>query len=232
VQTNEVARCAFFLPAFTLISRELDEKPFALMEVGSSAGVNLNWDRYAYDYGEGEIYGDVNSTVRLECELHGDGRPPLTMQMPPVVSRIGIDLHPNDVFDDDAMLWLRALTWPEQTIRAQRLHNAIAIAREHPPLVVQGDALELVPRLIREIPVELPVVLFHSFVLNQLPAELREFYFSQLTELGVGRVLYDVGVEPSGWPTPMTLTRCRDGDCRQEELATCDYHGRWMEWKK
>lgn len=65
VQTNKVARCALFLPAFGLVSRRLDGEPFAMMEVGASAGLNLNWDKYAYDYGDGKIYGEPLSRVTL-----------------------------------------------------------------------------------------------------------------------------------------------------------------------
>ncbi len=41
VQTNEVARCALFLPAFEWVARQLADTPFALIEVGSSAGLTL-----------------------------------------------------------------------------------------------------------------------------------------------------------------------------------------------
>lgn len=230
VQTNEVARCLFFLPAFTQISQMLNGEPFALIEVGSSAGLNLNWDRYAYDYGDGALLGDLASLVRLECELRGAGRPPLMEALPSVASRIGMDLHPNDVFDDDSMLWLLALTWPEQIVRARRLQNAIAIARAFPPTILQGNALELVPRVMAEIPQETPIVLFHSFVLNQLPVELRARYYEIVRENAAGRICFDVAVEPSAWPVPMILRTIRNGTETQQTLATCDHHGRWLEW--
>ena len=227
VQTNEVARCALFLPAFMLLAQR---GAFAMIEVGSSAGLNLNWDKYAYHYGDGVEYGDVASPVVLKCELRGKARPPLSMQMPRVVSRTGIDLNPNDVFDDDAMLWLRALTWPEQRERAERLQNAIAIAREFPPRVLQGDALELTPRVIQEIPRATPIVLFHSFVLNQVPEQVRARYYDLLAQQSAERVLFDLAIEPSTWPAPLILTTFENGERTQINLATCDHHGRWLEW--
>lgn len=230
VQTNEVARCALFLPAFGLVSDELGGQPFALVEVGSSAGLNLNWDRYGYDYGNGQIYGETASSVILKCELRGDVRPPLPAEMPPVYSRMGIDLHPNNVLDADAMLWLRALVWPEQHERAERLRRAITLAQQYPPPLVAGDALELVPRLIQETPRAVPIVLFHSFVLNQVPAEMRARYYELLAANSQGRGLFDVAVEPSRWPTPMVLTTLQGEDVTQETLATADHHGRWLEW--
>lgn len=229
VQTNEVARCAYFLPVFTLVSKRLAHAPFQLIEVGSSAGLNLNWDRYAYDYGTGNVYGDAASPVVIPCALRAQV-PPLPETLPPVAGRIGIDLHPNDVFDDDAMLWLRALVWPEQLERAQRLEQAIALARGYPPVLWQGDALVRVPERIQELPRSEPIVLFHSFVLNQVPQEMRTRYYDSLAEASVGRRLFDIAIEPSAFPCPVVLTTFERGERFHENLAICDHHGRWLEW--
>lgn len=236
VQTNEIARCALFLPAFTLIARRLRGQSFALLEVGSSAGLNLNWERYGYDYGDGQLLGDAASGVLLKCELRGALRPPLPRNGERLTeaftsTRIGIDLNPNDVFDDDAMLWLRALVWSEQIERADRLQKAIALARVFPPKVLQGDALELAPRLIQESPRAVPIVLFHSFVLNQVPQELRVRYGELLAANSADRTLIDLAIEPGEFPAPLVLTTCRNETTTQEILATCDHHGRWLEWR-
>lgn len=230
VQTNEVARCSLLLPAFGLVSQRLGGEPFAMIEVGASAGLNLNWDKYAYDYGDGHVYGELSSPVVLQCELRGHLRPPIPAALPLVHSRAGIDLNPNDVFDDDAMLWLRALVWPEQHDRAERLRRAILLAQLFPPPLVQGDALELTPRLIQEIPREIPIVLFHSFVLNQVSAEMRARYYDLLAANSHGRLLYDIAIEPSIWPTQMVLTTYHHSNRTQEPLASTDHHGRWLEW--
>ena len=47
MQTNEVGRCAYLLPAFRLVA-EAAGLPLPLVEVGVSAGLNLLWDRYEY----------------------------------------------------------------------------------------------------------------------------------------------------------------------------------------
>jgi hypothetical protein len=87
------------------------ERPLALVEVGASAGLNLLWDRYHYDYGE-QSCGDPASPVQLHCALRGPSRPPLPQHMSDIASRIGLDLHPIDVHDEAEALWLRALIWP------------------------------------------------------------------------------------------------------------------------
>lgn len=230
VQVNEIARCACFLPAFQIVSERLGGEPFTAIEVGSSAGLNLRWDRYAYAYGDGTLYGAPESGIVLSCELRGAARPPFGAALPPVALCFGIDLYPIDVRDADAMLWLRALVWPEHTDRARRLENAIALARHSPPFVIQGDALDIVPRALNGIAREMPVLLFHSFVLNQFSSQSRAYYHTLLAGHSVGRRLYDLAMEPKEWPTPLILTTYADGVSSEETLAVCDHLGRWMEW--
>lgn len=226
VQTNEVARCALFLPAFEWVARRVRYRPFALLEVGASAGLNLNWDHYAYAYGDDVLCGEADAPVLLTCEQRGALRPRLPHSFPRTYSRAGIDLHPNDVFDDDAMLWLRALVWPEQLRRAERLQHAIDVAREFPPRVLRGDAVHKVTEWAQEIPRGVPIVFFHSFVLNQVDAGARERYYAQLRALDAEREWFDLAIEPQEWPAQLSVTT-RHG---QTVLAVCDHHGRWMEW--
>ena len=231
VQVNEIGRCAYFLPAFQYVAQRVSGEPFALIEVGSSAGLNLFWDEYAYDYGEEMMYGPRNSEIRLHCKLRGEKRPRLYADFPEVTIRFGIDLHPNDVLDEDAMLWLRALVWPEQIERAKRLEKAIVHARKRPPLLIEGDALNVVPRALDAIARETPIVLFHSFVLNQFSTQARARYAALLTERSAGRLIYDVSLEPKEWPAPLVLTTYQDGKVSEKQLAVCDHLGRWMEWE-
>ncbi len=230
VQVNEIARCAFFLPAFQIVSQRVGGEPLIMIEVGASAGLNLFWDEYAYDYGDVIIYGGRNSEIILPCELRGQARFPLTTEMPRVAMRFGIDLNPNNVCDEEAMLWLRALVWPEQTARKERLEKAIALAQRKPPLMIQGDALEIVPRALDAIAPDVPVLLFHSFVLNQFTDAARAQYYAQLAERSASRRIYDVAIEPKDWPSPLVLTAYENGVTTEKTLAACDHLGRWMEW--
>lgn len=230
VQVNEIGRCCYFLPAFEVLSRYLEREPFIAIEVGTSAGLNLYWDQYAYDYGNGNLYGNPASDIVLACELRGGVRPPLENALPPVLMRFGIDLDPKNVLDDDAMLWLRALIYPEQIERARRLEKAIELARKSPPLILAGNALDIIPRTLDAIARNTPVLLFHSFVLNQFTDADRDRYFETISEMSKGRRLFDLSLEPSDWPAPMTLTAYENGTPHEQPLAICDHLGRWLEW--
>lgn len=117
-QTNVVQRCSALLPAFARVSQEgevagEDPAPLALIEIGPSAGLNLFWDRFHYRYDDGATWGASESRVVVECALRGKvGLPPLPAEIP-VAWRRGVDLHPVDIRDPDAVLWLRALVWPD-----------------------------------------------------------------------------------------------------------------------
>ena len=133
VQTNEVGRCAYLLPAIELVSRLSGRGPLAMIDVGASAGLTLLWDKYGYVYDDHDRRGDVSSAVQIRCEVRGERRPPLPVGMPRVASRIGIDLNPVDAGDDDQALWLRSLIWPEHKDRADLFEAAIETVRRHPP---------------------------------------------------------------------------------------------------
>ena len=146
MQTNEVGRSALIGPALTWAASRLP-LPFRLVDVGSSAGLNMLCDRYLLDYGEHGTTGDPAAAVRVECTVLG-GRPPIAPRLPEIGSRVGIDLDPPDLRDPDDSRWLLACVWPG-TNRTERTERAIATAAADPPEVLQGDAADLLPGVIR-----------------------------------------------------------------------------------
>jgi hypothetical protein len=233
VQTNEVGRSACLLPAFTLASGMSRGRPLALVEVGASAGLNLLFDRYTYDYGDGVVRGEAGSSVRISCSLRGASRPPLPKALPRVASRVGVDRHPVDVRDPDARLWQRALVWPEHTARAKILRRALDIARITPPPVEPGDALTVVPGLLKAIPEEAVPCVFHTHAVYQFAPQDREGMNILLAELSTQRdLLLRVALEPSdAGHSVLSLNACRYGRQEKRRLAVCDYHGMWLAWR-
>lgn len=231
VQTNEVQRCAFLLPAFNLIAARAGGRPLALIEVGASAGLNLLFDRYGYDYGDGLTAGDAAAPVRLRGEVRGSGRLPVAREMPPVAFRAGIDLHPIRMDDADAVLWLRALVWPEQRGRAARLDAALTVAGQRPPLLIAGDALEVLPGLAASVPPGTALCLFHTNTLAHFPAEARARFLDLVPQVARRRPLFWLWFE--GPPDPRPVLRLRDyvaGTGQEERLAYAHLHGEWVEW--
>ncbi len=158
-QTNEVGRCALLLPVLAALPQ-----PLALLEVGTSGGLCLYPDRYAYRYGD---HGLGDGVPVLDCALTGTAPP---RRLPEVVWRAGLDLNPLDVTEPADIAWLEALIWPEHTHRRARLRAAAATAAADPPLLVRGDLVEDLPALAAQAPPGATLVVFHTSVLYQVPA--------------------------------------------------------------
>jgi hypothetical protein len=231
VQTNEVGRCAYLLPAFTLVATLAHERPLALIEIGTSAGLNLLWDRYGYRYGQDAVYGDLRSSVQIACTLRGNVRPPLPDRLPAVALRVGVDLHVVDIHDAEEALWLRALVWPEQLERAGLLHYAIEITRQRPPELLSGDGVTLLPEVLRTVPADAAVCVIHTHTINQFSAEARDRLSAVLAAYGARRDIYRLSAEWMSAPHPrLELTAWQNGQAHHRLLAYCDHHGRWLEW--
>jgi hypothetical protein len=231
VQTNEVGRSACLMPALNHVA-SLGNAPLALIEIGASAGLNLTCDRYHYDYGDLGVAGDPASPVRLRCEVIGGYRPPVEA-MPAIGFRAGCDVNVVDVRNADERLWLRALIWPEHHERAANLEAAMEVARLEPPLILEGDGVDLLPSLLDMTPADLTVCVFHSFVFNQMPAERIAHFYDLLAEHSRRRPIFDLSFEHRrgalGNPT-IELARCVRGEWRRAVLARCHPHGATIEW--
>jgi hypothetical protein len=166
-QTNEPARCAVLLPALAQL-----RQPLALIEVGASAGLCLLPDRYGYDYGRHRIEGPLPASLPrpvFPC-IASDGTPLPTL-LPSVKWRCGLDLNPLDVGSAADMAWLETLVWPGQEHRAQRLRDAIAIARADPPKVWQGNLRSDLPAIAGLAPKDAQLVVFHTAVLGYVASK-------------------------------------------------------------
>ena len=236
VQTNEVRRSACLLPAFGEVAQR-SGKPLSLIEIGPSAGLNLVFDRYAYDYGHGLLAGRSGSPVCIDSDSRGS-LPPV-WPGPAISARLGIDLNPLDVRDQDEMDWLRALTWPDHTDRLDLLNAAIEVARQDPPNLVRGDVFELLPGLIARADPASEVCVFATFVLNQFSEEMRGRLRQLLLMASEGRSVSLVVIGFSEFiamePEPpfdysLWLARLSPKSRSATRLARCHHHGRWLEW--
>jgi len=231
VQTNEVARCTFLLPAYNVVNA-LTARAIALIEVGTSAGLTQNVDRYGYRYesSAGPVTLGEGSPVQLLCDS-GDSVPPPTRSLPQIEWRTGMDLHPVDVTDEDQARWLQALVWPDKVERHARLTAAIDVAQTYPPTVEGGDVFVVVPRLVEAAPPDAAVVIQHSWVLNQFSRPDRERFYDMLDDLAVDRSVYRVSGEALDGAAGTVLELTIHGPNRStRELAAVHHHGDWIKW--
>lgn len=223
-QTNEVARSAAIMAALMALRAEVD-RPVELLELGASAGLNLNLAYYAYDLG-GVRVGRTDSPVRIAPEWRGP--PPLARPVEIVDAR-GVDLRPLSVTDPSAQERLMAYVWADRPDRAQRLRHALAIAHAHPPKLSCGDIADWLPReLSRPADAGVCRVVVHAMSLQYCGAATRAKVDAALAaaDIPIARIGFEWTQARDA--VHLTLTTYPDG--RTRHLATCHAYGHWMDW--
>jgi hypothetical protein len=243
IKTDESGRCAVLYPAIAEAARRVGANAVGLIDVGCSAGLNLNVDRVSVTYSNGHSLGDPSSPVQMSSSIVGE-RPVPTRAMPEAVARVGIDLDPLDVTDADDARWLRACLCPDQPQLIARLEAEMELAATDPPLLLQGDPIERLPDALTRVPTDALPVITTTWALSHFPLESRLRFLHRLDEAAAGRTVAWVSAEGVG-VAPAIPTR---GDrrasghsiiglalfdrsaLRAEAIGRCWSQGRWLAW--
>lgn len=227
-QTNEVARSAALAGGFLAIAAQTS-LPIAILEIGASAGLNLNWDAFSYNLG-GLKFGHAHARPRLTPEWEGPQPPDVEAV---VNERAGCDRTPIDLGSDDEVLRLRAYIWPDQPHRMARLDQALDVAGTNPIPIASADAADwIMPRLSTPRN-DVATVLFHSIVWQYIPHDRQK----RLEDLIAAAGRRATSNAPFAWlrmepqtvsAASLRLTLWPSG--RTHHLADVDYHGRWVRW--
>jgi hypothetical protein len=197
VRASETGRCAVLYPAVAEAARWAGADAVGLIDVGGCAGLNLHVDRVGISYSNGQSLGDPSSPVQLSCSVVG-GRPVPARAMPEVAARVGVGLDPVDVTDADEARWLRACLPPDQPEQAARLDAGLALAVTAPPLLLHGDAVELLPGAVARVPAGALPVVTTTWALSQFPPESRLRFLHRLSAAAAGRAVAWVSAEGVG----------------------------------
>jgi hypothetical protein len=166
IQTNEVQRCFVLLPIFLTVAR-MSGKPLDLIELGTSAGLNLLWDRYRYRYAEGS-WGPRDAGLELAGDEPSAVPADLLDERVFVRRRRGIDLHPVDISTEAGLRLLESFLLEDLT-RADRLRRAADVVRQDPPELLRGDYVDALPEYLRDRDEEALTVVFQTHSTIYLP---------------------------------------------------------------
>lgn len=229
-QTNEAGRSAGLMTGLLHLARQFGPK-IELLEIGSSAGLNLLIDRYGFDLG-GVLAGPEPAELSITPEWRGPVPPDAPID---IVSVRGVDIAPVDLSDDAAAERLAAYVWVDAIERQTRIDTAIAMVQRYGVQLDAGDAADWVEaRLAEPQPEGTTRVLMHSVVWQYIPKAGRDRIRTAMAAAGAratpDRPLGWVMMEPNrdlhrhevrvqGWPgeTPMQL------------VALTHAHGAWVE---
>ena len=226
-QTNEVGRSAVLMSGLLVLAERFG-LPLRLFELGSSAGLNLQLDRYGYALG-GTSAGRRGSPVQLEPEWKGPPPPEAEVR---IAGRAGVDLNPVDpVAERERLL---AYIWPDQARRLAQIAAALDMAAADPPPVERGDAAEWLERQLAVEP-EPGVcrVVLHSVAFQYFPPDVQQRIKARLAQAGSQAS----DKAPLAWlrleklaEDPHFSLRLRTWPGDGKVLAWSHPHGSWIEW--
>jgi hypothetical protein len=229
-QTNEAGRSAGLMTGILHLAERYGPR-FEVLEIGSSAGLNLLIGRYAFDLGGVQVT-PPNAGLTIEPEWRGPPPPSAPVE---IVSARGVDIQPLDLSDPRNAERLQAYCWVENVERQARLEATIAMVRAHGVDLAEGDAADWVEARLAE-PQQPGVtrVLMHSVVWQYLPDATQKRIADAMLAAGeratAERPLGWVMMEPNrdlhrhevrirGWP----------GETPMQFVAFTHAHGAWVE---
>jgi len=229
-QTNEVSRAGVRWPSLTVIAA-VAQLPLDLLEVGASAGLNLNLDRFRYTLGAVQT-GERASPLHLKPQWKGNQVAPAAVD---IRHRAGCDISPLDIGDPVQALRLRSYVWPDQDERKQRLEAALTIADSNPVVVERSDAVSWLREQLDGIREKTCRVIYSTIAWQYLSKQARQ----------EGEALIGAAAQNATFDSPLAWLRF-EADGKEPgagiglqmwphgidaQLGRGDFHGRWVDWK-
>jgi hypothetical protein len=244
VQTNDCGRSAMIGPGLTWLASRLDG-PFALVDVGASAGINLLCDRYRIDYGTHGVTGPADSPVQITCRVVA-GHPPIAELLPPLVTRLGIDRSPIDLSDPDDARWLLACVWPDSG-RLDRTAASIRLAQNEKPPLRAGDAIDTLPVVLAALPPDTTALVVTTSAFAYLTMEDRPRFVELMQDASRTRAVAWLSSEEPGVVEAFAGEVSPDddhahfdlvgamtfdgGETEAHMLGYAHKHGLWLDWR-
>jgi hypothetical protein len=229
-QTNEPGRSGVLMLGLLEIARRHGPK-IEILEIGSSAGLNLLIDRYRFDLG-GTMVGPPAAAVTIRPEWRGPPPEPAPID---IVAVRGCDVAPMDATDPAVEARLAAYVWAETPARLTRVRGAIAMLRERGVRLDRADAADWIEaRLAEPQAAGVMRVLMHSVVWQYLPEpvadRIRAAMATAAAQATADRPLGWVIMEPDrALAHQVVRVRSWPGDGAWREVAMAHAHGTWID---
>lgn len=178
-QTNETRRSIALLAAFLTFAQSWDGAA-DFLEIGASAGLNMNWDQFAYRPATWS-WGD-NSPVVIDTEWNGPP-PPIEARLN-VREKAGCDLNPLDIRDEASLLRLKSYVWADQPDRLARFDGAVALALRNNTRVDKASAEVWIEEKLAARANDAATIVYHSVFYQYPPQATREAIASAITAAG------------------------------------------------
>lgn len=231
VQTNEVGRSVVHLSLLHWLT-SLDIYNVDLLEIGASAGLNLNCDRY-YACSNQLRMGNASSSIRMMGDWFTH-TPAIPSTAAVIHRRRGSDISPIDVTEPDNAMRLLSFVWPDQKERFARTKAAIEIAQIHRPIIDSASADTWIHDQLAR-PRERATLIFHSIVWQYLGTTVQKNLTRAIAEAGKDATpstpIIWARMEPDGPHADVQVDIWNGQDQPHHyRVAQVGYHGYGLNW--
>ena len=232
VQTNALNRCAYLMP---ILSSLFNSTEINIIDIGTSAGLTLNLDKYEYHYNNRITKGE--SAVKIRSEIRS-GELPKFESIINIKNKIGIDQNPLDVKIEENANWLKALIWADITERVEKIEQAISIAQQENIQYEKAKSIFEFEQIILDQDNDIPLVVFHTHTLYQFTPEERKEFWNLMDAVGSKRDLVYLATEYSKVldrnygidGVIVELTDYQKGAKSRRLIAETNGHANWIKW--
>jgi hypothetical protein len=234
VQTNVINRCSYLIPILSELINK-GQKNASIIDIGASAGLNLNFDLYEYWTNGQKIFGD--SSVKIEFETKDSAIIPI-LPINYSVRKIGIDQHLINPQNEDEKLWLNALIWPDHLERFNSMERALELRENDKIEMFQASTVPQFEEIINGQRNDETLIVYATHTLYQFSPENRQDFFNMLDRIGKKRDFHFLSVESTRYlqekykssQTVIELTNYSNGQKIEKFIAETNVHGNRIRW--
>ena len=235
VQTNVINRCAYLMPIFSKLIAE-EGRPTTIIDIGTSAGLTLNFDKYEYWYNGQKLFGESN--VIVESKIIESPIPKIYPISQPI-QKIGIDQNLIDPMDKDEVLWLKALVWADQLVRFTIMDEALKLGDLKSIKFIQADMIVDFEQVILKVERSQTLIIYATHVLYQFTQVQKDEFYAMLDRIGQVRDFHFLSVEGMvsllekyhSKETVIELTSYKNQQKTVRFVAETNGHGNWIRWQ-
>lgn len=234
VQTNVISRCSYLMPILSQIIN-IENLPTTLIDIGSSSGLNLNFDKYEYHYNNRKVYG--NSLVKIESKIL-KGEIPKINNITVPLTKIGIDQNIIDYNNSEEILWLKSLIWPDNLNRFYNLEEALKEKELKKITFIKSSYIDDFKKIILNTNKNHNLIIYTTHVLYQFTDDLLRDFFNMLSYIGKIRDFYYLSAEGTKLfkekynsnSIVIELSKFKNGERVTKFIAETNGHGNWIKW--
>ncbi|UOB21533.1 DUF2332 family protein [Macrococcus armenti] len=227
LKKNIVERSSVLVPIFTEIIKTSGKTNFNVIELGTRAGLLLNYDWYGYTFNKSVRVGDPDT---FNIKVHIDHYDDLSSLEPIVhpIRKIGITRNKMDITVDDEHHWLQSLYYPEEQKRRKYYNKARKVFLEHPIEIFEGDEISLLKEHIAQLPDNEPIIIFHMHVTKHWSDEKKQSLLSLIQQFAINKEIYHVHHQI--FNSDIYLDAFIDGQLKREKLAHFNLNQLKIDW--